>query len=301
MVPTAHANATPDTRAIPRRPRVAVVVGSGGLKCAAAIGLWKALDRAGIGVDLAIGCSGGSIYMAAMALGLSADETERYTIAAWGSLFKHVHYRVLARSLFSRWLGFNERFGIIKDAAVGRALHDLYGDASFADTRMPLHLAATDVHSGEPCDIHQGSIRDAVRASVAIPLVLRPWPIDGHLLMDGGASDPLPISIAIRERADIILAMGFETPPSDQLQSPLQFAAQSLSITTNHLLRSTYAFYSAVHHAEIVPLMPDFSQPVRITDTHLIPHIVESGERVTEAELPYIRRLIANRAAACNP
>ncbi len=276
-----------------RRPRLAVVVGSGGMKCAAAVGMWKVLQREGIPFDMTVGCSGGSIYTAAMALGMDALEAERRTHRMWDGLFKRLHYRSLLRSLLPRRLGFNERLGLVDDRAVARVMRDLYGDARFEQTRVPLHLAATDLHSGERVEIRSGRIGDAVRASIAIPMLLRPWPVEGRLLVDGGMSDPLPVSIAIREGADIILAMGFETPPAERLDSMLGVASQCLSTAINHMLRSTYAFYSAVHHAEIVPLMPAFDHPVRLGDTHLIPHIIVQGERAMEAELPYLRRLLA--------
>lgn len=282
-----------------RRPRVAVVVGSGGIKCTAAIGMWKVLERNGIKADLAVGCSGGSLLVAQMALGVPVEEAEKLALRLWPGLFERASYRALARSLVSRWFGFSEHFGVVDDAAVNRALDSMIGDARFGDTRMPLYLTATGVYDGQPRHLHHGLIRDAARASIAIPPLLRPWRVDGELLMDGGTSDPLPVSVAIREGADIILAMGFESPPRPQLGSALQFAGQTMSITINHLLRSTYAFYSAVHHAELVPLMPDFGRPIRMTDTDMVPHIIEQGERVTEAELPYIRRLL--QAANAEP
>jgi len=276
-----------------RRPRVAVVVGSGGMKCAAAVGMWKVLEREGIPVDLAIGCSGGSIYTAAMAMGMDVHLAEQYTHRMWGGLFKRVRYGSLLRSLLPRKLGmFHARLGLVDDRAVGKVMQELYGDTRFEDCRIPLRLAATDLHTGEPVELKSGRIADGVRASIAIPMILPPWPVGGRLLVDGGMSDPLPVSIAIREGADIILAMGFETPPNAQLDSMFGVALQCLSTTVNHMLRSTYAFYSAAHHAELVPLMPDFGQPIRMTDTHLIPHIIQRGEEAMEAELPYVRRLL---------
>lgn len=275
------------------RPRVAVVVGSGGMKCAAGVGLWKVLHREGIPVDLVVGCSGGSIYTAAMALEMDPAEAEAHTHVMWNGLFRRLHYRSVFRSIFSRWLGFNERTGLIDDRAIAQVMHDLYGEATFEDTKIRLRLAATDLHTGERVEISTGRIADAVRASIAIPVLLRPWSINGRLVVDGGASDPLPVSIAIREGADIILAMGFETPPREQLNSLLSLVGQTTSIAVNHLLRSTYAFYSTVHHAEVIPLMPDFGQPIRLSDTHLLPHIIECGARAIEAELPYLERLLA--------
>lgn len=276
------------------RPRVAVVVGSGGIKCAAAVGMWKVLHREGIPVDLVVGCSGGSIYTAAMALGMDPAEAERHSHVMWKGLFNRLHYRSVMRSLLSRWLGFDERLGIVDDRAVGAVMRDLYGDSTFADTRIPLRIAATDLRSGERVEISEGRVGEAVRASIAIPVLLRPTVIGGRLLVDGGASDPLPISIAIREGADLILAMGFETPPRERFTSLLSVAGQTSSIATNHLLRSTYAFYSAVHHAELVPLMPTFDRKIGLTDTHLLPHIIEQGERAIEAELPHLRRFLDN-------
>lgn len=284
-----------------RRPRVAVVVGSGGIKCAAAVGLWQVLHREGIPVDVAVGCSGGSIYTAAMALGMDPDEAERQTFVMWEGLFRRLHYRSVLRSLLPRWFGFSARVGLIDDRAVAAVMRDLYGDATFADTEIPLRIAATDLETGERVEIREGRVGDAVRASIAIPVLLRPWPVGGRLLVDGGTSDPLPVSLAIREGADIILAMGFETPPREHLDSVLSLAGQTTAIASNHLLRSTYAFYSAVHHAELVPLMPSFDQPIRLSDTHLLPYLIEQGARAAEAELPYLRRLIASGASGGMP
>ncbi|WP_140909415.1 patatin-like phospholipase family protein [Cognatiluteimonas lumbrici] len=290
-----QATLTPRTPQVaPRgRPRLAVVVGSGGMKCAAAVGMWKVLQHEGIPIDICVGCSGGSIYTAAMAMGMDALEAEKHTHRMWEGLFNRLHVRSVLRSLLPRRFGFNERLGLVDDRAVARVMRDLYGDVRFEQAKIPLHLAATDLRSGEAVELRSGRIGDAVRASIAIPMLLRPKEIAGRLLVDGGMSDPLPVSIAIREGADIILAMGFETPPAEQLNSMLGVAGQCISTTINHMLRSTYAFYSAVHHAEIVPLMPAFSQPVRLGDTHLIPYLIERGEQAMEAELPYLRRLLA--------
>ncbi len=279
------------------RPRVALVVGSGGVKCAAAVGMWKVLQREGIRPDMVVGCSGGSIYMAGMALGRTADEAERYSHEMWTGLFKRLDYRSVLRSLLPRRFGFSERIGLIDDAAVGAKIANLFGEQTFADTRIPLHIAATDLHSGEKVALGAGSIADAVRASIAMPLLLRPWPVGGRLLIDGGVSDPLPIGLAIREGAEIILAMGFARPPLKRIDSLLGIGNQAMSIAINNLLHSTYAFYSAVHHAEIIPIMPAFDRPIEIGDAHLIPHIIEQGERATLTALPYLRQLGLGHAA----
>ena len=280
------------------RPRVGLVVGSGGIKCAAAVGLWKALRREGIEVDLAVGCSGGSIYTAALALGQDVGWAEERTHVMWRDLFRRVHYRSLLRVALPRLFGYSERVGILDDRRIAGVMRDLYGDATFADTRIPLWIAATDLRTGERVNLDEGRIADAVRASIAIPVLLRPWPVNGRLLVDGGASNPLPVDVAIREGCDVIIAMGFETPVVEEFGSVLRTFAQAGTIATNHLLRATYAFHSVVHHAEIVPLIPTFDQRIGLGDTALLGHIIEAGERAAEAELPYLRRLLAGRAAS---
>lgn len=287
----------PRTPSAQRPGRLALVVGAGGMKCVAALGMWKVLCGAGIDIDLAVGCSGGGVYTALIAMGMPIAEIERCTMQMWEGLFKRPHFRSLLRSVLPNRFGFNEHLGLVSDRAIDAVFREVFGETTFADTRIPLYLAATDVHTGERYDMHAGRLRDAVRASAAVPLLLRPWPFDGRLLMDGGTSDPLPISVAIREGADIILAMGFETPTSTQLNSLAKVAGQTISITTNHLIRATYAFYSSVHHAEIIPLMPEFDRHVGLGDTQLIPYLIEQGERVMEAQLPYLEQLLANPAA----
>lgn len=277
----------------PRRPRLGLVVGSGAMRCAAAVGLWKVLRREGIELDLAVGCSGGAIYAAALALGHDVESAEARTHVMWRDLFRRVHYPSLLRVVFPRLLGYSERVGLVDDRRIAAVMRDLYGDLTFADTRIPLYLAATDVRTGEKVVLDGGRIADAVRASIAIPVLLRPWEIGGRLLADGGASNPLPVDVAIREGCDVIIAMGFESPPVERFTSILRVVAQATTIASNHLLRSTYAFYNAVHHAEIVPVIPTFDRRIRLGDTHLLREIIEAGERATEEQVPYLRRLLA--------
>ena len=73
----------PVTGAAGKRKRVAVVIGSGAVQCAAALGLWKVLRREDIDIDMVVGCSGGSIYASVMALGYDPETCERLTRELW--------------------------------------------------------------------------------------------------------------------------------------------------------------------------------------------------------------------------
>jgi NTE family protein len=273
--------------------RVALVIGSGSVKCAAAIGVWKVLAREGIAVDIAVGCSGGSIYAAAIALGFDVAESERRTLVMWRDLFTRFHYRSLLRAVFPRLLRFDERVGLIDDARVRAVLHEIYGDATFADARVPLFITATDFATGEKVVLAEGRVVDAVRASIALPLLLRPWPVGGRLLIDGGASNPLPVDVGIREGCEIILALGFENHPSGPVSTFAGAVGRTTTIVQNHLLRATFAFYSMAHHAEVMPVIPTFDHKIGLTDASEVPYIIEEGARAMEEQLPYLRRLLA--------
>lgn len=288
--------ATPAGTALPppaRRPRVGLVIGSGGLKCTAALGLWRVLERAGVPVDVAVGCSGGSIYAAAFALGDDRAEAEARTLVLWEDLFSRLHLRSVVRALAPGLFGFGEQVGLVDDRRVWAVMRTLFGERTFADARIPLHVAATDWRTGEKVELRAGRVADAVRASIALPLLLRAWPVAGRLLVDGGASNPLPIDVAIREGCDIILAMGFENTPAPQVTTLRAAIARTTTIASNQLLRATFAFYNLAHHAELIPVIPTFDRPVALTDTHLIPYLIERGEQAAEEQLPYLLRLLA--------
>src|SRR6266705_1382554 len=89
-------------RTAARRPRVGMVIGSGSIKCASALGLLRVLEREGIAVDLAVGCSAGGLYASALALGWDLEATERRSQEIWQGLFARIDYAAILRGLLPR-------------------------------------------------------------------------------------------------------------------------------------------------------------------------------------------------------
>ncbi len=281
------------------KTRVALVIGSGAVKCAAAIGLRRVLEREGITVDFLVGCSGGSLYAATHALGVSLEETEALTRRLWTrELTTKRDTRGLLSAAFPKLFKFDGSFGMVDDRPMVAALRNVWKGATFSDARIPLHIVATDFESGERVVLSEGSILDAVRASIAVPFVWKPWPVNGRPLCDGCLSDPMPVDVAIREGADVILTMGFEAEYPKKVSSVLKFAFQVTSVYTNNLYRANYAFHNLAHHAEILPVMPEFEQRVGLFSTSKIPYVIEQGERAAEEVFPYLKSLVASAPSA---
>ena len=277
----------------PARKRVALVIGSGSVQCAAALGMWKVLQREGIAVDMVVGCSGGSLYATVMALGHDLESCVRLTRELWTpDLTRKRDMRSMLAAVMPKLFGFDGSFGLVSDRALNKTLASLFGDSRLEDATIPLHIVATDLANGQMVALSKGLVRDAVRASIAIPYIWKPWEVDGRMLLDGCASDPLPVDVAIREGADVILAMGFESPYPRKIRSATRYAFQINSIYTNNLFRANYAFHNLAHHAEIIPVLPDFDRPIRLFDTHEIPYVIEEGERAMEAQVGYLRQML---------
>lgn len=273
--------------------KIAIVIGAGGLRCVSAFGVLQVLQREGVEIDLVVACSGGALggYWIASGRDDPADGIAEF-VEGWMGAFDKPAYRKILGAVFPRLFGFSARFGAIRDRAINEALQQYVGSTRFEELGIPLHFVATDVGSGEKAVLSSGPVFDAMRATIAIPLVLPPWEVGGRLLMDGAVCDPMPVDVAIREGADIIIAIGFEEALDAEIDSGVSLVKQVIGVATNHLLRAQFAFHSMVHHAEVIPILPDFGQSVGLRDTHLISHLVERGAVAAEREMPYLRRLL---------
>lgn len=275
------------------KKRISLVIGSGGIKCAAAVGLWRVLKSENIEVESVVGCSGGSMYAALISNDVPEKIMEEWSRTLWTSDIM-LGYTENLKASKDGSLRFNERSGLVDDSVMNKKLQEVFGDWKFSDLKLPFKVVATELLTGEKVTLSEGSVFDAIRASLAIPIIFPPWEVNGRLLIDGAASDPLPIDVAIQDGADIIIAMGFTLDYRARFRSMTAVQEQLNSIYMNNILNSTYAFYNLAHHAEIFPVIPEFDGTLSMFDVDKIPSVIEQGEQAARKQLPHIQRLLSS-------
>lgn len=278
------------------KPRLAIVIGSGGLKCAAAIGVMQVLEEENIAVDLVVGCSGGAVFGAAIALGFSSEEMTETCSQAWTSdVTKKVDISSLLKILFPKWCMFNDEIGVFDDGVMAENIARAFGpQTTFADTKIPLFCVATDFHTGKSITISEGGVAKAIRISSGIPIIFKPVEWKGKLLIDGGLSNPLPVNVAIQEGAEIIIAVGFETSLLPSVASPGNYARQMFNILVNQLLYKQFAFYNMAYHSEIIAIVPEIKDDIKISDVNSVPFIIKQGKKETLKHLEYLKQLLVS-------
>ena len=267
------------------------MIGSGAIKCAASIGMFQVLNEENIEVDLVVGCSGGAIYGVGIAAGMELEEIQELSDSTWSKDLME-GYLVNLKASKDGTLAFNERSGLVNDSYLNEKLRLISGGKSFNDLKTPLIVVATDITNGEAVELYQGDIFDSVRASLAIPMIFPPWEVDGKLLIDGAASNPLPIDIAIQQGADVVLAMGFTLDYRTRFKSITAVQEHMSSIYMNNIFKNSFAFNNLAHHSEIFPIIPEFDSVISMFDIHKMPHIIEKGREATLEQLPHIKRML---------
>ncbi len=190
------------------KPSVALVLGGGGARGLAHIGILEVLDELGVVPKVIAGTSIGAIFGSAYASGIRGADIRRHTIEVLTRRFDLVRDVFSARAMSGR-SAFNLFAGrgslLAPEALLDIVLPSDVAE-TFEDLKVPLHIVASDYYALEPKVLTEGPLRPAVAASMALPVIFRPVTIDGRMLMDGGFVNPLPFDL-LDGMADILIAV----------------------------------------------------------------------------------------------
>lgn len=238
----------------PPRPRVGLVLGGGGARGAAHVGVLEVLERMHVPVDCVAGTSMGALVAGAYAAGLtSAEMREALAKADWDDMFKDnpefydMSYRNKRLSQ-AFWpgseIGVTDKGlqyapGVVTGQKIkaffNQLVHADRGERLIEDLPLPLSVVATDIGTGERVVMREGSLTQAMRASMSVPGLMAPVQRDGHQLVDGGLVDNVPIREA-RERcsADVVIVVNVGSPmlKADEVRSLLTVTVQMVNLLT---------------------------------------------------------------------
>ncbi len=277
-------------------PHLALVLGSGGVRSVAALGVSEALSQAGMQPDLIVGCSSGALFGACIAMGMSGGQGLEAATRLWSAeLTQQKRWRAFAELVAPRLMGFDAGFSM-RDARLIRArVERAFGDAQLQDLAIPLRVVATEAASGESRVLTRGRVADAVRASMALPVIFPSVEIEGQRLSDGVLSDPLPVSAA--RDAHALVTVGFRGAMPRRIDRASRLIAQVTTAMINNLQEArTEAARAAGQRMLHIEL--DIDRRIGLWDTSAMSRIFEIGQRAAIAQLPAIRRLLETPASA---
>jgi NTE family protein len=275
-----------------RGPRLALVLGSGGVRSIAGVGIAQVLTEAGLRPDLVVGCSSGALFGATVALGMSSEAALARATTLWSAeLTEQRRWRAYAQLLAPRWAGFGDDFAMRDDRLIASRIEAAFGAVQLQDLPTPLRVAATDAASGAGVVLSRGSLVQALRASMAVPFIFPAVSFEGRRLVDGVMSDPLPIAAAWD--ADVVVTLGLQGALPRRVDRASRLVAQSTTTLINNLQEARLAEARASGRAMVcIELLLD--RRVGLWETGAMPYLVEAGRRAAAAQLPRVQALMSH-------
>ena len=179
-----------------KKAKIGLALSSGAARGLAHIGVLKALTKEGVSIDMLAGSSMGALVGACYARNGEITDLEEIVLRMdWKQLTRLADPNL---ALFFK--------GVIHGKKVKELLRALIGDVEFKDLKIPLAIVATDVNTGEEIVIREGSVIEAVRASISIPAIFTPVKFKDRFLIDGGIVNPVPVSVVKDMGATFIIA-----------------------------------------------------------------------------------------------
>jgi NTE family protein len=269
----------------------ALALGGGGARGLAHIAVIEALDEMGVKPTAVAGTSIGALIGAAYGAGMRGKDIRHHVIR-----FAHDRRETMARLV-------QARAGTLADLFSGAFSQATQMDAEkfcaqflpeavppeFSALAIPLTVMATDLHRRAEASLSGGSLRTALAASIAIPGLFRPVIVDGRIMVDGGATNPLPFD-QLSGRADIIVAVDvFGVPAAERSDMP---SAWESMFTTIMIMGSTIVAAKHKHAAPDLMIRPNVAI-FRTLDFYQASAILRSADAVKSEVTKKLGKLLA--------
>ncbi|HLO12454.1 MAG TPA: patatin-like phospholipase family protein [Pseudoneobacillus sp.] len=205
-------------------PKIGLALGSGGARGFAHLGVIKAFKDAGIPIHLIAGSSMGALVGSFYGAGIDMERLYKLSTA-----FKRKYF-----------LDFTvPKMGFISGKKVKEFIKVFTHGKNIEDLNLPIGIVATDLLTGEKIVFQKGPVADAVRASISIPGIFVPEKNNGRILVDGGVSDRVPVSVAREMGADIVIAVDVSRVKRNaEISSIYDVIMQSIDIMQSEIVKN---------------------------------------------------------------
>lgn len=229
-----------------QRPKVGLVLGGGGAKGAAEVGALKVIEQAGIPIDYIAGTSIGAIVGGLYAAGYSAQQLDSmFCQQEWLSMLTDRNSQYSGEPYATAngvtyIFGFpvmdqnSHAFGVLRGGRVEQTLDSMlayHGDqVEFENLKTPFACVAAEMRTAQEVVLTEGTVPQAIRASMAIPGIFKPIRINGRQLVDGGMVNNLPVDVVRQMGADIVIAIDLQQSKPKK-RKPIDHSVWSLADT----------------------------------------------------------------------
>lgn len=241
------------------RQKVALVLASGGAKGFAHIGAIEALEEQGYEITSIAGTSMGALIGGIYAAG-GLDEVKEWMFDLTG------------RKVFSLVDLTLSPHALLNGNRLMEALKDRVPDCRIEDMRIPYSAVATDLKEGKEVVFRSGSLYDAIRASISIPMLFRPVVQGDMLLIDGGITNGLPLDRVERTEGDLLVAVNLEDyeweeddddiPEPSKRRSPFSYLSRKFQAGLNALGNN---YISLTYHTLSILMKRNTEMAIRLT------------------------------------
>lgn len=308
------------------RLKVALVLGGGGAKGAAEVGVLKYIEQSGVPIDYVVGTSIGSIVGGLYCVGYDSQQLDSmFRSQEWLSLLTDRNSKAKNKLIekvdgvtyvMGFPLSFNLRnsmhkkrfhIGALKGDSIVSMLDRMVAlpdSINFDNLPIPFRCVAVDLNTFDEVVLSHGSLAKSMRASMAVPLAFRPMDIDGRTLIDGGVLNNLPVDVAKAMGADVVIAVDLSVKPAkkvdddayvaddlDGIFSPLRKLGL-LTMLKWSIVRPDIKRYQANRRMADVYIHPDLAG-YDATDfmPHKIAYMIDAGEEAGKQQLKNLKKL----------
>ncbi|MEE8099836.1 MAG: patatin-like phospholipase family protein [Hyphomicrobium sp.] len=234
-----------------RQPTIGLALGGGGARGLAHILVLEAFDEMGLRPKVIAGVSIGAVFGAAYASGLSGKEIREHASEVLKKRFDLVRDLFSARAKVERrlWSPLSIGSAFLAPAKLLDVILPTRIARDFAHLDIPLKIVASDFYAQEPEIFSAGPLRQAIAASIALPVLFEPVIVEGRVLIDGGLVNPLPFDIIAGE-ADVTVAI-------DVSGAPLPRAGRQKPKAWEALFASSFIFERTIIKEKLRSRQPD--------------------------------------------